>query len=133
MQVNQINNTTFKQTFMPGYSNYTDIQKKIGNDIESKTASLDVSYNEVPLRPDLLVTRCGKTDSLHVFSCYRNYDYRRMSDFYENRLFVGKYDINHPFQVEDIAKAKSKATVNSIKARVITFIATTKKILKSLI
>ncbi|MCM1003864.1 MAG: hypothetical protein NC408_05915 [Candidatus Gastranaerophilales bacterium] len=130
MKINQINNTNFKQTFMPNYNRYTDIQKEIGDDIAAKMdvyeKNQDRNNKEVAnetYRPDILVARLGNKDSLHVFSCLKNFDYNTMRDLYMNKLYVGKYDKEHPFNPEDIEKAKKHSNLNSFKATALTFLA----------
>lgn len=122
MKINQINNTNFKQTYMPNYKRYTDIQKGIVEDIETKMSTYEAK-KEVS-RPDILIARLGNKDSLYVFSCHKSYDYNTLSDSYENRLYVGKYDRNHPFNPEDIEKAQKYPRLNSFKAIALTVLAT---------
>lgn len=122
MKINQINNTNFKQTYMPNYNRYTDVQKQIGDDIKAKMDAYEIENES--FNSDILVTRLGKKNSLYVFRCHKSFDYKSMSDVYANKLFVGKYDTKHSFNPEDIEKANNSLVLNSLKTMALTFLAT---------
>lgn len=117
MQITKINNTSFKQTFMPMYTKYTDTQKKVADEINREMENYKPTEALLKQnRRDFLVSRLGSNNSLRVFNCVMEYNYSCFQYRFEDPIYIGKYDKNHPFKREDIDNALKSPAKNHIKA-----------------
>lgn len=127
MRTNQINNTNFKQVFMPGYGHYTDKQKAIGDYISDKINIAEEQPGAFPYskgRPDFVLSTLGKKDSLTLFSCFKSFDYKDFTETYADTLYIGEYKTGENFAIEDVNKANKKPLLNKVKAAGIVFMST---------